>query len=292
MRIDLQLHSLYSDGYLTPREVVNFVARQGIKVASLADHNTLAGLSEFRIACQDKGIKPINGLELYCRHKNNKINILWYNFDEQNKALNDLLQRTQRQRVILVKRALERLKRRGFKINEEKILSKFKYYIPVNRLSEEVISNRFNYNKVLREVRKKDKTVKIPREESVINELFFKKQGEFLSESYVDIRRVVKIREEAGGQLIFCHPGKYNKYKNNMTNKLKEVGIDGIEVLSPHHSVGAVLYAQYLAETLDLIATGGSDFHRFEERGGKIKSSLDWFVVDSQKLRKIKKIIG
>lgn len=291
MLIDLQLHSTYSDGYLSPSDLVKFAAKNKIKVASLTDHNTLAGLIEFRKACLKNRIKPINGLELYCRYKNKKINILWYNFDENNQELIKLLEESRRRRVFLVKRALLKLEHRGFKVDKN-ILSDFNNYIPINRLSEKIISNKFNYNKILKIVKERDNSIKILREESIIRELFFHKKDERLNESYLDLERIVKVRKKVGGQLVFCHPGRYNKYANNITQKLKKAGIDGIEVLSPHHSIGSVLYAQFLAENFDLISTGGSDFHRFEENSRHIRSSADWFVIDSQKLRRINEIIG
>ena len=61
-RIDLQFHSTYSDGSLTPTKLVNFLAKQKIKVASLTDHNTVAGLDEFFSACKKKEIKTISGI--------------------------------------------------------------------------------------------------------------------------------------------------------------------------------------------------------------------------------------
>ncbi|MBU4375047.1 PHP domain-containing protein, partial [Patescibacteria group bacterium] len=64
MLIDLQLHSTYSDGYLTPTELAGFLAKQGVKIAALTDHNTVGGLDEFRQACRACKIKPITGVEL------------------------------------------------------------------------------------------------------------------------------------------------------------------------------------------------------------------------------------
>lgn len=292
MLIDLQLHSIYSDGYLQPRELVDLIAKNGVKVAALTDHNTLRGLNEFKSACRRHRIKPINGLELYCKYKTKRINILWYNFNEENRDLNKLLEESRYRRVFLVKKALLRLRQRGFKIDEKEILAEFDNYIPINRLSEKIISNKFNYNKVVKALKNKIISAQGLREEDIIGELFFHKKYERLNESYLDLERVIRIRERAGGQLVFGHPGRYNKYANNITQKLKKIGIDGIEVLSPHHSIGAVLYTQFLAESLDLISTGGSDFHRFEEGSRHIRSSFDWFFVDSKKLRRINEIIG
>ncbi|HPT08494.1 MAG TPA: PHP domain-containing protein [bacterium] len=296
MLIDLQLHSIYSDGYLNPTQLIKLIKKQGVKVASLTDHNTISGLEEFKKVAKKNNIKVINGLELYVKYKRKKINLLWYNFDDHNETLLQLLKEIRHRRYLLCQNILFKLKRRSYKINIPKILSEFEYYIPVNRLADKVLATKFNYNLVVKNIRKKSKEkgklFLLPREEDILNELFFNKKYGILNESYINAERLLKIKKEVGGQIVFCHPGRYNKFSNNMTGKLKEIGlIDGIEVLSPHHSLGAVLYAQFLSEQLDLIATGGSDFHRLEEGNYLMEKSWDWFKIDSKYLRKIDKII-
>ncbi|MFA5420444.1 MAG: PHP domain-containing protein [Patescibacteria group bacterium] len=293
MLIDLQLHSIYSDGYLKPEELARFVANNKVKVAAITDHNTTAGIEPFRAACKKYKIKVINGMEIYCKYKGRKVNILWYNFNKDDECLLKLLKESRCRRATSAKKALIKLKRRGFRIDVDNILSKFDNYIPVNRLSDEITKDRFNYQKIFREVKKKNKFAKILREEDVLSILFFGDKKNHLNEVYINIERVLKARESAGGQLIFCHPGKSNRYAHNMVYKLRDIGIDGVETLSPHHSIGAIMYLQFLSETLDMIATGGSDFHKFEESEGyKIKSFADWFKVDSKNLRRIEEIIN
>ena len=63
MLIDLQLHSTYSDGYLTPNQLADFLSVNNIKVAALTDHNTIGGLDEFKSAFEKKKNKTISGGE-------------------------------------------------------------------------------------------------------------------------------------------------------------------------------------------------------------------------------------
>lgn len=300
MLIDLQLHSNFSDGYLSPKEIVKFIKKKGVKVASLTDHNTTAGLSEFFREAKKNKIKPIPGLELYIKYGRKKMNFLWYNFDINNVDLQNILESTRKCRAVLVKNSLLRLKRRGFKIDVEKTLAEFENYIPVNRLTAKIMENKFNYNLVLKNVRAKrklnpsyQKKIDLPlREEDIMGDLFFNKKIGILNESYINVERILRIKKKVGGQLVFCHPGKNNKFAKNMTEKLKNIGLDGIEVLSPHHTIGAVMYGQFLAEKLDLIATGGSDFHLFEGGQSPLQNSWDWFKVDSKNLRRVNEIIS
>jgi 3',5'-nucleoside bisphosphate phosphatase len=300
MLIDLQLHSNYSDGYLSPTELVRFIKSKGVKVAALTDHNTTEGLDEFFKETKRNGIKPIVGMEIYAKYKTKKINLLWYNFDRNNLKLQEIMESSRRRRALLVKNILLKLRRRGYKIDVDKILSEFKHYIPVNRLADKIVEEKFNYNLVFKNVKEKrkkfpgfSKKMLLPlREDDILGELFFNKKIGRLNESYINIERLFRIKKEVGGQIIFCHPGKYNKFAKNMTEKLKEMGLDGIEVLSPHHSIGAIMYSQFLSEKLDLIATGGSDFHLPEGGSSLIQDSWEWFKVDSKYLRRVKEIIG
>lgn len=296
MLIDLQLHSKFSDGFLSPKELVKKLKKEGVKVASLTDHNSISGQEDFFIEAKKAGIKAILGLEIYVKLKRKNINLLWYNFDSKNEDLIKILASSRKHRTLLVKKALLKLKHRGFKIDADKLLSDFGDYIPVNRLGAKIVENKFNYQKIVNLLKEKGATKKIImplREEDILGELFFNKKYGRLNESYIDFNRILKIKKQVGGQIVFCHPGKHNKFSKNTTDRLKEVGlIDGIEVLSPHHSIGAIMYSQFLAERLDLIATGGSDFHLSEGADFLIQNSSDWFKIDSSKLRRIKEIIG
>lgn len=287
MLIDLQFHSTYSDGYLTPSGLVKFIAKQGVKVAALTDHNTVDGLHEFKRACRAHKIKPINGLELYVRLGNKKFNLLWFNFDDKNRDLRVLLRGIQTRRRARVRFILKKLAHSGFKININKIINKYAHYIPLNHIADEIWKIPHNRAKIKNKLRNKK-----PREDDIIRACFYNKWAGILKESYIDIARVIKLREKIGGQLVINHPGKYKFLPIDVFKKLKKMGIDGIEVLSPHHSVGAVMYAQFMAQELKFIISGGSDFHRFEGGNYKIHNSWQYFKIDSNLLDGVEKIIS
>src|SRR3989344_6476014 len=116
MIIDLQLHSTYSDGYLTPTQLADFLLKHEVKIASLTDNNTVAGLDEFRLACKKNNIKAIAGMEIYAKLNSKKFNLLWYNFDDKNPALHEFLRLSQIKRRNQIRRALVKLKNLGMEI--------------------------------------------------------------------------------------------------------------------------------------------------------------------------------
>jgi len=287
MLIDLQFHSTYSDGYLTPTQLAKILFEQGVKVASLTDHNTVSGLHEFKNACKKFKIKSITGIELYVKLGNKNFNILWYNFDDTAPELHDILRDSQRRRRELVRKILVKLKEKKFKLNPDKILDKYNHYVPINHVVDDFMAIPQNLARVKRELKKKE-----VREEDIIFKYFRNPQIGHLRNSFIGFQRVLKLREKIGGQIILCHPAKHSYINENFLEKLKTLGIDGIETLSPHHSYGAVMYIQSLARQFDFIETGGSDFHRFEGGAYRLQKSWDYFKIDSVYLRKIKKIIA
>ncbi len=287
MYLDLQLHSTYSDGYLTPSQLVSFLATKKVKVASLTDHHTVGGLDEFKHACRKFKIKAITGLELYTKLNHKKFNLLWYNFDGKSPLLHNILRLSQNRRRQQMRRFLLKLKRHGLNISQEKILDKFNHYQPLNRIASELWSIAANRKKIIKRVKQRH-----PREDEIIQALFKNRHLGIIKESYIGLNSILKLRRLIGGQLILNHPGKHNQIDKNFIVQLKKLGLDGLEVISPHHSIGTIMYLQALAKEFSLITTGGSDFHREERETVTIKSCYDYFKIDSNHLLKIKNIIG
>jgi predicted metal-dependent phosphoesterase TrpH len=153
MLIDLQVHSNYSDGYLTPTEVVKFMAKQGVKVASLTDHNTVGGLEEFKKACRAEKIKSIVGLELYAKLGSARFNVLWYNFDPENPLLHNMLRKSHIRRRQQMRRILDKLVKLGFKIDVESVLDRYNRYVPINHIIDCIMEKKENMRKARKELK-------------------------------------------------------------------------------------------------------------------------------------------
>ncbi|MEK7558191.1 MAG: PHP domain-containing protein [Patescibacteria group bacterium] len=287
MLIDLQVHSTYSDGYFTPSQLVDFLSANNVKIASLTDHNTVGGLDEFNLACQKKKIKTINGLELYVKVNRKRFNLLWYNFDQRRPELHSLLRNSQSRRRRKIREALLKLKEQHFQINEIALLDKFKNYIPINHIIDYIFKIPFNKKIIIQKLK-----IRNPSQEEILKSVFKNPALTKVNESYIGLDQVLKLKKIIGGQLILNHPGKYNQLNRDFISKIKKLGISGMEVLTPHHSIGAIMYAQRLAREYKLIMTGGSDFHLSETSSAALKNCYNYFKIDSQYLAGIKKIIG
>jgi hypothetical protein len=285
MLIDLQLHSTYSDGYLTPTRLADLLSKKGIRVASLTDHNTVRGQYEFWRACQKKGIKTIPGLEIYTKLEYKRFNILWYNFSDH-RHLHEMLRHSQIRRRNNIRRILKRL---NFDLDIERTLDKYTKYIPINHIIDDILEVESNKKRIQEELDKED-----IRLNDVIDNYFRNKEIGILRESCIDIKRVLDLKEKLGGEVILNHPGKYGgaHLKEDFISRLKEMGVDGVEKLSPHHSYSTVMYLQHIARKYDLIETGGSDFHTHAGDNYPVQNSWEYFKIEDEQLRRIKEIIG
>ncbi|MEA2088497.1 MAG: PHP domain-containing protein [Patescibacteria group bacterium] len=285
--IDLQFHSTYSDGSLTPTELVQFLVKYNVKIAALTDHNTVAGIDEFFSACKKFNIKPITGIEIYARYNSERFNLLFYNFNKDNPDLHYFLRKTQIQRRRNVVRALKHWQEKGFDINIDRILEKYNKYIPINGIIRQIRKNSINEKRI-----KEDLKIDNPHEGEIIKYYFKTRRRYYLPETRVDVIRLVKLRKQINGSVILAHPAKNRVRQRLLDRLLKEKIIDGIEILSPHHSWDIISYYQHILKKHNVIFTGGSDFHGYSKHSQIVDCSWKYFKIHSKFLLNIHKIIG
>ena len=93
IRVNLHCHSNLSDGQLAPEVLAERLARSGVRVAALTDHDTVEGLPRFREALARRGVGWIAGLELSVLATEGPAHVLAYGFDPESPHLQDALGR-------------------------------------------------------------------------------------------------------------------------------------------------------------------------------------------------------
>lgn len=73
---DLHTHSSFSDGTLTPTELVCEAVKAGISALALCDHNTIDGLPEFLVAARDRRIEVVSGAEFSVEYSGKELHLL------------------------------------------------------------------------------------------------------------------------------------------------------------------------------------------------------------------------
>ena len=76
MKADLHNHSYYSDGLLSPSEVVRLASKANCDLFSLTDHDTTDGIAEAKLEADKVGLNLINGVEISAFWRNMAIHIV------------------------------------------------------------------------------------------------------------------------------------------------------------------------------------------------------------------------
>lgn len=110
---DFHIHSTFSDGGLTPKEIITLAKKEDVDILSITDHNCTLGIDEAINAGKSLNITVIPGVELSTRFKNSRVHILGYFKDEsyKNELFTEILRYVKEDKVYKIKKLL------GDKIN-------------------------------------------------------------------------------------------------------------------------------------------------------------------------------
>lgn len=249
MKVDLHIHTNVSDGLLSPVEIVSKASEIGLEVIAITDHDAIDGITIAQSKGLEQGVEVISGLQLTVQWEGKNFETLCYHFDLNNIALADVLKTHRSQRTYALKGMIDKLARLGMSIDYERVMS------TTNSTS---IGRPHIAQAMLEAGYVKD-----------IKEAFEKYLGEgkpaYEKRQVISLDRAVEIVHSCGGVIILAHPiiigvPEYLDYKTIIPVAAK-VGIDGIEAYYLGYPQQTVDELCALADTHNLICTGGSDFH-------------------------------
>jgi predicted metal-dependent phosphoesterase TrpH len=118
--IDLHLHTYYSDGTLSPEELVILAEKSGADAIAITDHDGMGGLREGMEAGKRRGVLVIPGIELSAVDDQGAyMHILGYCFDPKNKELNSEVEWNRRKRIERNEKMLAALRQIGCQLSRE-----------------------------------------------------------------------------------------------------------------------------------------------------------------------------
>ena len=126
MKADLHNHSHYSDGLLSPSEVVKLASKASCDLFSLTDHDTTDGIAEAKLEADKVDLNLVNGVEISAFWQNMAIHIVGLGVDINNDELQTGLERNQELRKNRAEKIALSLWRSGIKdaLEKTKSLSK------------------------------------------------------------------------------------------------------------------------------------------------------------------------
>lgn len=265
MSIDLHTHSNFSDGTLTPTELVTLARDKKLSALALTDHDTMAGVDEALLAGGRMGVEVVPGIEVSVLHHQVEYHILGYWADPYNPDLAAALAILQGAREERNNRILQKLNGLG---------------IPVTSSELQLVSARGQTGR--------PHIARLLVQHGVvgsINQAFeqFLKKGAaaYVSRFAYDATEVVMLLRQAGGLAVLAHPAQNDPELTRLPAVLAELvpaGLDGIEVYYPTHSHRIKKKLRALAGQYDLLLTGGSDYHGDVRPGTTLAGGGNIFV--------------
>ena len=262
--IDLHIHTTYSDGILTPKEIIDEALANKVSTIAICDHDTIDAYNEelFEYA-KDKNIRLIHGVEISTKIKKCGIHVLGYNFDLNDKEFREKLYNLRNARHIYLRKVAKKLEELGYivAVDElDKIDSVTKAHI-----ANDIIRNKENETKL------KEVFGYVPQMGEFIETIMNEGCPAYVKKETITPKEAVDIIHKASGKAILAHPVAYS-YEDNLTEEdieklVIEMQPDGIEanyIYIDRNNVkhNDIALWNSFAKKHNLKTTAGSDFHR------------------------------
>ena len=246
MFTDLHLHTHYSDGTLSPTEVVQKAKLHGIGLISVCDHNSVGAYPELKKACDENGIKLITGVEIDCFMGDRYVHLLGYGFELENAELLELINDCSKKMQYLNDSTIINMAANGYPID----LDEYAAWVSPPEIGGYKNSNFLLHKGIIKE----------------IPEYFplYRKYGVKLSDiGLPKLEDACKMIKAAGGVPVLAHPF-HILGKEDFTGELVSAvnaGVMGIECFYPDQNEEVTEMLTDFCDERNLITTAGSDDH-------------------------------
>ena len=252
--IDMHTHTNYSDGDLSPQELIRLAIDKRIGTLAITDHDTIEGIKKVNRnedIIVDSGIEIINGIELSAKTDKGRMHILGYGIDLNNKALNKKMIDLKDNSINSVLSIMEQIKRDyGIRFSYEDIKELVNANHNLGRPDLAKLCIKYGYA-------------------ATVQDAFDK----YLIDAYNKTRQTGKglqyqecleLIANSGGIPVLAHPKSLELSEKDFIIILKDMiscGLKGIEVYHSSHTKEEMKYYLEIANKYDLLISGGSDYH-------------------------------
>jgi predicted metal-dependent phosphoesterase TrpH len=260
--IDLHVHTSYSDGTFSPKEIVKLAKDIGLAAISITDHDITGAVPEATEEGKKLGLEIVSGVELSAEIEANgsrEMHILGYFIDNNDPVLQERLKYFRDARID-----------RAWKIYDK--LAKLNMILDKNvfqKIAESGSIGRLHFaNELVKEGYAKN-----------ISEVFQKFLGggkpAYVPKARLTPKEAIELINKAGGVAVLAHPMIGNFYEETILTELVSYGLKGMEVWHTKHPQLLVQNLLAICNKMGLVPTGGSDCHGMVLDGsilmGKVK---------------------
>jgi 3',5'-nucleoside bisphosphate phosphatase len=257
---NLHLHSNFSDGTLTPAEVVDLAASAGLGIIAITDHDTDEGVELASRAGDGRGIDVISGIEVSAMMPAREVHILGYGFEAGHPRIVRYRERLRAERE---RRASEMVA----------LLQSFGIGVTYDDVLREAGGGMVGRPHIARALAATDA---VADESEAFDRYLGDGRPAWVAKRGLSARNAIDLIHECGGVAVLAHPGQWTT--DEEIRQLVDVGLDGLEVIHPSHQPFLAEYWMATALRYGLIRTGGSDYHGSREE----EPALDDYVISDE----------
>jgi len=269
---DFHIHSNFSDGKFSIRELLDLYKKSDYDIVSITDHDTLEGCSEAIEYGKLIELKVITGIEISTKHNGEDIHILGYFKDKdcRKKEMIEFAKIKEQDRISRCKTIVSSLKKYfNIEINEEDLLSKNKGMIGRPHIAKEIIKAGYETN---------------------IEDVFEKYLGNdspaYIPSSILSVQEGIDLLRANNATIVLAHPVFIKK--TNIEELLNDFKFDGIEAIYGQNTQQDTDKFIDICKQNKLLITGGSDFHDFNMSS---HSNIGDISLDSKNIKNLVKYI-
>lgn len=243
--IDLQLHTIHSDGTWTPEALLDHLQRENFGLAAVTDHDRTDTIMALQQLADGKGVPLLAAVEMSAHWRGELVDVLCYGFDPGANALGPLAEDLLRQQQSNIRQTVAALAQQGRPLPESEIQTVIDKPAVQQPFALVALVQAHGYDQE-------------------------KPAGRLLVESGLkmittDIAVVVEATHRSDGVCLVAHPGRgdgYVRFDETLFDALRaEAPIDGFEVYYPAHSPAQIEQYQAYAARHNLLVSAGSDSH-------------------------------
>lgn len=246
---DLHTHSTFSDGSLTPTELIRAAERIGLDAIALCDHNTVAGLPEFLRAAEGSSVEAIPGCEFSSDYMGIDLHIIGLfipteQFGHITSMLEEIQEAKERSNLDLV----AKLAQDGYVID----------YPALRTQAGAGFINRANIAQALVE------NGYIPSVRDAFSQLLSVNGKYYTPPKRPHPFEIIRFIKSIGAVAVLAHPFLNLKEEHQLRAFLDEAvnhGLDAMETIYTAYSEETTALAKKIAAEYSLKESGGSDFH-------------------------------
>jgi len=274
-KADLHVHTIFSDGSFTPREVIARAKETGLSAIAITDHDNTNALPIAKKIGDKEGIEVVSGIEMTADYNGIEVHVLGYFIDYENETFQKKLSESKKYRIKKLHIMIECLRKFNINIDPKEVIGSTHEQGSISRLH---LANAMHKNGYIANAREAFRKYIGNNKPCYVNEQFF------------NTKQAIDLIKSVGGVPVLAHP--YIIKSDDIISDIINQGICGIEVYHSDHYPSQTEHYLEIAKKFHLVITGGSDCHGHNKEKvlmGNIK--VDYKAVEelSKEAEKIRK---